>query len=285
MAAVAPASGDLWTPPVQGCCWSNELRCVNLSGLSLERLAPGHDGSRTPSPHKSRGLVGRPQIQVPKAWSEPLRHQIGRPSVLRSRHPIGLAARHQDPGDPGRLVGQRDRGTVEPAAIPKRFEPLAPPIGLAGEMHEHGAGTLDELLAQVAVALATDTQELGLATARVLSRHQPDPGRKIPTANGTGVRRQHWQPEPWRRSVRPQAARQAGERAHSAGRARRRVDRGWQADPRGRGVGPRGCGTARSPRGSARPTGHRGRWSPPVGTASALAARRCRTPAADRGCG
>jgi hypothetical protein len=34
-----PANGDLWTPPVQGCCGGgNELRCVNLSGLSLERL-------------------------------------------------------------------------------------------------------------------------------------------------------------------------------------------------------------------------------------------------------
>ena len=36
--ALKPASGDLWTPPVQGCCCGgNELRCVNLSGLSLER--------------------------------------------------------------------------------------------------------------------------------------------------------------------------------------------------------------------------------------------------------
>src|SRR5688572_5061660 len=127
--------------------------------------------------------VARLRLTNPAAWSAVPRSRFRRrgPSRyainnrLASRRSVGpqCAARHQDPGDPGRLIGQRDRGTVEPAAIPKRFEPLAPPIGLAGEMHEHGAGALDELLAQVAVALATDTQELGLATARVLSRHQP----------------------------------------------------------------------------------------------------------------
>jgi hypothetical protein len=37
-----------------------------------------------------------------------------------------------------------------------------------------------EQAAQMAIALFADTAELVLAPARVLLRHEPDPGRKIP---------------------------------------------------------------------------------------------------------
>ena len=38
-----------------------------------------------------------------------------------------------------------------------------------------------EQAAQIAVSLFADTAELVLAPARVLLRHEPDPGREIPT--------------------------------------------------------------------------------------------------------
>ena len=38
-----------------------------------------------------------------------------------------------------------------------------------------------EQAAQIAIALFADTAELFLAPARVLLRHEPDPGREVPS--------------------------------------------------------------------------------------------------------
>jgi|SRR6516165_4346675 len=58
------------------------------------------------------------------------------------------------------------------------------PGPMFGAMHlgiaDDGQRARREQAAQIAIALFADTAELVLAPARVLLRHEPDPGRKIP---------------------------------------------------------------------------------------------------------
>src|ERR1700757_4692425 len=46
---------------------------------------------------------------------------------------------------------------------------------------DHGERAGREQAAQIAIALLADTAKLVLAPARVLLRHQPDPGREVPS--------------------------------------------------------------------------------------------------------
>src|SRR5215207_2424213 len=63
-----------------------------------------------------------------------------------------------------------------------RRQTSAPPVILGPETGQHGSRALDELLAQVAIAAGADAQQFRPATARVLPRHQPDPGGEVPAA-------------------------------------------------------------------------------------------------------
>jgi transposase len=50
------------------------------------------------------------------------------------------------------------------------------------------AVTRPQQAAQIAIALLTDTAQLVLAPARVLLRHEPNPGREVPTrSEGFGI--------------------------------------------------------------------------------------------------
>jgi hypothetical protein len=60
-----------------------ELSAATQALEEAKRLALRQDHARELEAGASRGLVGRPQIQVPKTWSEPLRHQTNR--ARRSR--------------------------------------------------------------------------------------------------------------------------------------------------------------------------------------------------------
>src|SRR5262249_7119693 len=62
--------------------------------------------------------------------------------------------------------------------------PRAVDLGIA----DHGEGASGEQAAQIAIALFADAAKLVLAPARVLPRHQPDPGREVPSGpEGLGI--------------------------------------------------------------------------------------------------
>src|SRR5262249_58937700 len=78
---------------------------------------------------------------------------------------LGGGAREQR-GEPGTMASAMDLGVADPRK-----------------------GASREQAAQIAVALFADPAKLVLAPARVLLRHQPDPGREVPSGSeGLGIR-------------------------------------------------------------------------------------------------
>src|SRR5262249_18686165 len=92
------------------------------------------------------------------------------------RLPVSLTTNHDGPGNPGYLVGQGDGG---PLGRPRCHQPSQPGMLLRAvllRIADDGHGTIDEQPPQVSIALLRNAAELVLAAARVLLRHQPDPG-------------------------------------------------------------------------------------------------------------
>src|SRR4029077_5683390 len=92
---------------------------------------------------------------------------------------LAFAFYHDGPGHSGDLVGKRDRGDLGWPASQQRREPG--PLGAMdlGITDDRGAPSREQA-AQIAIALLADTAEPVLAAARVLLRHEPDPGREVP---------------------------------------------------------------------------------------------------------
>src|SRR5215831_3594649 len=78
------------------------------------------------------------------------------------------------------LVGERDRGDLRGPPRQQRREPgpmfRATDLGIADD----GQRASGEQAAQIAISPFADTAELVPPSARVLLRHEPDPGREIP---------------------------------------------------------------------------------------------------------
>src|SRR6266545_1101506 len=93
---------------------------------------------------------------------------------------VAITPGHHGPRHSCDLVGKRDRSDL---GRPSRQQCRKPgpmfgavDLGIADD----GERARGEQAAQIAIALFADTAELVLAPARVLLRHEPDPGRKIP---------------------------------------------------------------------------------------------------------
>src|ERR1039457_3110398 len=97
----------------------------------------------------------------------------------RDGFPVSLAPGHHGPGHAGDLVGKRDGSHLGRSPRQQCREPGpmfgAMDLGIADD----GERTGDEQAAQIAVTLLADTAESVLAPARMLLRHQPDPGREV----------------------------------------------------------------------------------------------------------
>src|SRR5450759_65561 len=111
-------------------------------------------------------------------------HHAGWPTRSRLRRkrdgfPVALAPGHHGPGHAGNLVGERDGGDLGRASYQQCREPRpmlgAVDLGIADDAERAG----HEQAAQIAVTLLADTAEPVLAPARVLLRHEPDPGREV----------------------------------------------------------------------------------------------------------
>src|SRR5215813_2578927 len=88
---------------------------------------------------------------------------------------------HHRPGHPGEFVGERDGGDLGGAPRQQIGEPGSMPRAMDLGIADHGERASREQAAQIAIALFADTAKLVLAPARVLLRHEPNPGGKIPS--------------------------------------------------------------------------------------------------------
>src|SRR5260370_24680238 len=89
---------------------------------------------------------------------------LAQPRPGGARTLVGMCLRHDLEGPPRRELREPE--------IFLRILPGSP---------QHSNRSDDENAPQVAVALLGDWPELLLAPGRILSRHQPDPGREIPS--------------------------------------------------------------------------------------------------------
>src|ERR1019366_6309383 len=111
-------------------------------------------------------------------------HHAGYPTRSRLRRKrdgflVSLAPGHHRPDHPRHLVGKRDGGDLGGPPRQQRREPGplfgAMDLGIANDSERAG----HEQAAQIAVTLFADTAEPFLTPARVLLRHEPDPGREV----------------------------------------------------------------------------------------------------------
>src|SRR5450759_2560080 len=111
-------------------------------------------------------------------------HHAGWPTRFRLRRKrdgflVARAPGHHGPDHPRNLVGERDSSHLRRAPYQQCREPGpmfgAMDLGIADD----GERTGDEQAAQIAVTLLADTAEPVLAPARMLLRHQPNPGREV----------------------------------------------------------------------------------------------------------
>ena len=92
---------------------------------------------------------------------------------------VTLALDHHGPGHPGDLVGKRDGGDFGGPPRQQRREP-GPMFGAMDfSLADDGERTGHEQAAQIAVTLLADMAKPVLAPARMLLRHQPNPGREV----------------------------------------------------------------------------------------------------------
>src|SRR5215472_3034846 len=99
----------------------------------------------------------------------------------RDRFPVALTPGHHGPRHAGNLVGERDRRDLDrpPRQQPREPGPMSGAMDLG--IADHGERAGREQAAQIAIALFANTAELVLAPARVLLRHEPNPGREVPS--------------------------------------------------------------------------------------------------------
>src|SRR5450756_644236 len=92
---------------------------------------------------------------------------------------VSLAPGHHGPDHPRDLVGKRDGSDLGGPPRQQCREP-GPVLGAVYLcIANDGERTGDEQAAQIAVTLLADTAEPVLAPARMLFRHEPDPGREV----------------------------------------------------------------------------------------------------------
>src|SRR6516162_2016788 len=117
--------------------------------------------------------------------SQPLRH-AGAPAGSRSRResgrlPIAFVPDHHGPGHPGEFVGKRYGSDPGGSPCQQSSEPGPMPGAVDFGIADHCKRASREEAAQIAIALLADIAKLVLTPARVLLRHEPNPGREIPS--------------------------------------------------------------------------------------------------------
>ena len=93
---------------------------------------------------------------------------------------VGLARGQQRPRQPRVLVGHRDSGDVVMPTRDEFAKPCASTISTCPRQLNQGSAPVNQQGPQVDIASLADDQELRLAAAGVLVRHQTDPRRELP---------------------------------------------------------------------------------------------------------
>ena len=91
-----------------------------------------------------------------------------------------LAGSEHGPDDPCHLIGDRDRGSVEAAPLPKLIDPSIVGIGFIRRRLHDGAGAMDKQASQMPAAAFRDPHQHCSITAGELPRNQSDPGGQMP---------------------------------------------------------------------------------------------------------
>ena len=160
--------------------------------VSAVRITAGHNALRGSGPSQKPAFdnalahVGCPDRRIDRLCitccspSQPS-HHARCPARSRSRRKrdgffVALAASHHGPSHSGELVSKGDGSDLgrPPRQQCRKPGPMLCAVDLGVADHGQGAGS--EQAAQIAIALLGDTAELVLAPARVLLRHEPDPG-------------------------------------------------------------------------------------------------------------
>src|SRR5262245_8312714 len=95
--------------------------------------------------------------------------------------PVTLALSHHGPRHSCDLVGESDCGDLCWPPGQQRCEPRPVPGAMDLGIADHRQGAGRKQATQIAIALFADTAELVPAPTRVLLRHEPDPGREVPS--------------------------------------------------------------------------------------------------------
>src|ERR1044072_9191984 len=93
---------------------------------------------------------------------------------------VALALGHHRPGHPGELVGERDGGDLGGSPRQQRRKPVPMPGAMDLGIADDSECSSREQTAQIAIPSLADIAEPFLAAARVLLRHEPNPGREVP---------------------------------------------------------------------------------------------------------
>ena len=94
---------------------------------------------------------------------------------------VAFAPSHHRPRHPGDLVGERDGRDLRWSPRQQRGEPRPMPGAMDFGIADHSQGACREQTAQITIASFADIAEPVLAATRVLLRHEPDPGREVPS--------------------------------------------------------------------------------------------------------
>ena len=171
-------------------------------------------GVRCFSPHNMIGLEGLVVDQAWKLRSLPTSHQLS-PRIqcglqlsaraLRSCGRIILFSREQGPGDPCRLIGERDNRSIEPSPRREPLQPLRTAIVMLRQSKHHRAGAVDHLPPEIMIGAPANAAEPGFAAGRILTRDKADPCRELPpgsemaaVVNRGDERRRDHRPNAWK---------------------------------------------------------------------------------------
>jgi len=181
--------------------WS-ERPCVRP--VSAVHVTAGHNALRGSGPGQKHAFedamahVGCPDRRIDRRCIkccspfQPLRHTgiSGAFPLCREcgRLPVALTPGHHGPCHAGDLVGERDRSNLGRSTRQQLRKPRPMPCAMDLGIADHRESASREQAAQIAITLFADTAKLVLAPARVLLRHEPNPGREIPTrSEGLGI--------------------------------------------------------------------------------------------------
>ena len=194
------ALGHVWTAPSwQGLSsrtqhWSVQP-CVRP--VDAVHMTAGHNALRGSGPGQklafdnALALVGCPDRRIDRlciTCCSPSQHShhIECPMRSRSRRKrsgffVAFAPSHHRPRHPGDLVGERDGRDLRWSPRQQRGEPRPMPGAMDFGIADHRQGACREQTAQITIASFADIAEPVLASTRVLLRHEPDPGREVPS--------------------------------------------------------------------------------------------------------